>query len=98
MWLLLETASKSTATSYEVLQLVLSLGMPKEIARTRKGDGHVWGVHMPNAQVAEDARWVLEKHPDIVATKLGGVAAKIQVTDAPPEFETRRTVKGRADA
>jgi len=98
MWLLLETDSKSTATSYDVLQLVLSLGMPKEIARTRKGNGHVWGVRMSDAQVAEDARWVLQKHPDIVTSKLGVVASSLQVTNTPPTFETQRTVRGSANA
>jgi hypothetical protein len=98
MWLLLETDSKSTATSYDVLQLVLSLGMPKEIARTRKGNGHVWGVRMSDPQVAEDARWVLEKHPDIVTSKLGVVASSLQVTNTPPTFETQRTVRGSANA
>ena len=97
MWLLIETVTKSKATSYDVLQLVLSLGMPSEIARTRNGTGHVWGVHMPNRQSAEDARWVLERHPKIVTAKMG-VEGTISVTDAPPTFEQRRTVKGRADA
>ena len=98
MWLLLETVAKSTATSYEVLQLVASLGMPTEIGRTRKGStGHVWGVHMPDALCAQDAQWVLQQHAAIVASVLG-TNATMSVTNTPPAFEQTRNVRGRADA
>lgn len=97
MWLLLETAQRSTATSHDVLTLVVSLGMPSTIGRARVADGHVWGVRMPDEQTARDAEWVLRRHPDTVVTALGAPAT-LRVTDAPPTFEQTRKTKGRADA
>ena len=103
MWLLLETVQRSTATSHDILTLVVSLGMPSTIGRARltrgmaDGHGHVWGVRMPDEQTARDAEWVLHRHPDAVVAALG-VPATLCVTDAPPTFEQTRKTKGRADA
>jgi len=97
MWLLLETAIRSTATSHNVLTLVVSLGMPSIIGRASVANGHVWGVRMPDEQTAHDAEWVLRRHADTVVAALG-VPATLRVTDAPPVFEQTQKTKGRADA
>ena len=91
MWLVYE--GDKDASGVGVLNLVVSLGVPRTIGRVHR---RTWGVEYPDQNTAEDALWVLQRHASI-STELMG-EGQWALTDAPPEFTHTQIVHGRAEA
>lgn len=91
MWLVYE--GDKEASGFKVLNLIISLGVPKTIGRVHRKK---WGVEFTNRTVAEDALWVLQRHTDASVNVMGN--GSWELTDNPPKFTHTQIVHGRAEA
>ena len=73
MWLVYE--GDKEASGFKVLNLVISLGVPKTIGRVHR---KTWGVEFTHRTVAEDALWVLQRHTDASANVMGNGSGNSQ--------------------
>ena len=91
MWLVYKGSRE--ASGLKVLNLVVSLGVPKTIGRVHR---RTWGVEYTTRESAEDALWVLQRHKSASEDIMG--EGMWTLTDTPPIFTHTQTVRGRAEA
>lgn len=91
MWLLLQKC-EATTQARDIIQLVLSLGMPSHVAHHKTN----WAVRY-NTIVCEDAFWVLTKEYARVQSRLGR-HVNIKMTKTISSQYHVQPVHGRAEA
>ena len=91
MWLVYN--GQKETTGLKILSTFVSLGVPDEIGRVGR---HTWGIKYDNLQTAQDALWVLRKHPRVSKNIMG--EGEWKITNNPPEFTHTQQIRGRAEA